>query len=60
MPPALNLTFNLPEVINIVTFPHNFQTIPSKTGDGSIQSYQVEVVILIEHQTLATNLQGNV
>ena len=32
----------------------------SKTGDENIQTYQAEFVILIEHQILVTNLQGNV
>ena len=39
---------------------NNFPTFSSKTGDENIQTYQAEFVILIEHQTLVTNLQGNI
>ena len=31
-----------------------------KTGNENIQAYQVEVVILLKHLILETNLQGNV
>ena len=31
-----------------------------QTDDENIQTYQVEVVILIEQKTLITNLQGSV
>ena len=31
-----------------------------QTDDENIQTYQVEVVILIEQKTVITNLQGNV
>ena len=30
-----------------------------KTGNENTQTYQVEVAILIQHQILITNLQGN-
>ena len=29
-------------------------------GNENTQTYQVEVIILIQHQILVTNLQGNV
>ena len=31
-----------------------------QTGDENTGTYQIEVVILIKHQSLVTNLQGNV
>ena len=31
-----------------------------QTGNENIQSHQVEAAILIQHQVLITNLQGNV
>ena len=31
-----------------------------QTGNKNIWTYQVEAVILIKHQVLITNLQGNV
>ena len=31
-----------------------------QTGDENIQTYQVEVVVLIQHQILVTDSQGNV
>ena len=31
-----------------------------QTGNENTQTYQVEVIFLIYHQTLLTNLQGNV
>lgn len=31
-----------------------------QTGDGNTPTYQVQDIILIQHQILVTNLQGNV
>ena len=31
-----------------------------QTGNENIQTYQVEVVVLIQHQILVTDSQGNV
>ena len=43
-----------------VTSPYNICPIPSKWVTRILQIYQAVVVILIEHQIHATNLQGNV
>ena len=42
------------------TSPYNIPYIIQQTGNENVQSYQVEAAILIEHQVLITNLQGNV
>ena len=44
---------------NHVISPYNIHVI-QKTGYENAQTYWVEVVILIEHQTLLTDLQGKV
>ena len=40
--------------------PRSNQQIAKQMGDENTQTFQVEVVILIKHQILITNLQGNV
>ena len=43
-----------------VTSPYNIHPISSKWVTRILQIYQAVVLILIEHQIRATNLQGNV
>ena len=42
-----------------VTSPHNIDTLSNQKGNENTQTYQVEVVVLICHQILVTNLQRN-
>ena len=42
-----------------VTSSYNIPRIIQQTGNENTQTYQVEVVILTEHQILETYLQGN-
>ena len=46
-------------MINVKLLPTNPHII-QETGDENIETYQVEAAILISHQVLITNLQGNV
>ena len=55
----VSLTLELPEVINM-KLPLITPYIIQQTGNENIQTYQVEPAILIWHQVLITNLQGNV
>ena len=43
-----------------MNFSLQYPFIIQQTGNENIQTYQVEAAILIWHQVLITNLQGNV
>ena len=55
----LEFSFNSQKWLTCNFFLH-YPYIIQKTGDENTESYQVEIIILLKHQILPTNSQGNV